>query len=41
MEAFMSMVFGMPQIDKSKPCSCDKTKSEDEILSQFLGSICH
>lgn len=41
MEAFMSMMFGMPQIDKSKPCNCDKTKSEDEILSQFLGSICH
>ena len=39
MEAMLAMMLGMnPAPKKSAPA---KTKSEDEILSQFLGSICH
>ena len=39
MEALISMMLGMDATPK-KPAPA-KTKSEDEILSQFLGSICH
>ena len=39
MEALFSMMLGMDSI--SKKSAPAKTKSEDEILSQFLGSICH
>lgn len=39
MEALISMMMGMDAAPK-KPAPV-KTKSEDEILSQFLGSICH
>lgn len=39
MEALIAMMMGMDAAPK-KPAPA-KTKSEDEILSQFLGSICH
>ena len=39
MEALIAMMMGMDAAPK-KPAPT-KTKSEDEILSQFLGSICH
>ena len=39
MEALIAMMMGMDAAPK-KPMPT-KTKSEDEILSQFLGSICH
>lgn len=39
MEALISMMLGMDATPK-KPAKT-KTKSEDEILSQFLSSICH
>lgn len=39
MEALISMMMGMDAAPKKHMPA--KTKSEDEILSQFLGSICH
>ena len=39
MEALIAMMMGMDAAPKKSALA--KTKSEDEILSQFLGSICH
>lgn len=39
MEALITMMLGMDAAPKKSAPA--KTKSEDEILSQFLGSICH
>lgn len=41
MEALISMMLGMDATPKKSASAKTKTKSEDEILSQFLSSICH